>query len=113
MPSIHSPGWKSHVLQTTRQNALVGDDPDITHNAAATTIPARPTGIRMNAVALDKHAKLHLGKFHRVVLLRHVVDRVRPISKWPRAKTNAEPLDTQGVVATLAIQAAEHVNHVD
>jgi hypothetical protein len=67
----------------------------------------------MNAVALDTHAKLHLGKFHRIVLLRDIVDRVRPISKGPRAKTDPEPLDTQSVVAALAVQAPQHVDDVD
>src|SRR5262249_29560729 len=92
---------------------LVGDDPDIAHNAATTAIPARATGVVMDTVALDTHAKLHLGKFHRVVLLRHVVDRVRTVSKRPRAKTDTEPLDAQRVVAALAVQAAEHVDDVD
>src|SRR5215831_3050244 len=68
--AIHSPGRKSHVLQPTRQDALVGDDADVTHDAAATTIPARATRVGVYAVALDTHAKLHLGKFYRVVLLR-------------------------------------------
>src|SRR5262245_34884778 len=53
--TIHPPGRKNNILQPTRQNALVGDDPDVTHDAAATAIPARATRVSVNAVALDTH----------------------------------------------------------
>ena len=67
----------------------------------------------MDAERLDPHPELELRELHRIVLLGHVVEGVRPIRERARAVSDGEPLDAEGGLPGDGVAAPEVVEHVD
>src|SRR5262249_48737038 len=105
--TLSPPGYQG-LPQCAPSPPLGHNDADVAHNTTAAAIPARPTRVAVDTVALNTHAEFHLGKFHWVILLRHIIDGVRAIRERPGSKADPQTFDAQGVVATLAIQTAQH-----
>src|SRR5262245_29631435 len=77
-------GWEFGILHARPQFSRLAQDPYIADDTATAAVQARSSRVRPNRILLDAQGEIFLNIFHRVVLLRDVIDRIDPIGGWPR-----------------------------